>query len=76
MRNNVSVELKYAEDAQVGEDDKLDESKEEETPLSQIAKVVYKNGKQSPPKNLIVNYRSILGLSQEYYRRDRRRDRT
>jgi hypothetical protein len=39
MRNNVQLELKYDEDG-----GGLDESKEEETPLQQLAKVIEKNG--------------------------------
>ena len=39
MRNNVQLELKYEEDG-----GGLDESKEEETPLQQLAKVIEKNG--------------------------------
>ncbi len=37
MRHNINVEIKYQSS---NKDDDLDESKEEETPLSQIAKII------------------------------------
>lgn len=40
MRHSSNVEVKYED-----EDEKLEESKEEETPMQQIAKVVEKHGK-------------------------------
>lgn len=40
MRHDVNVDVKYED-----EEDKLEESKEEETPYSQIARVIEKNGK-------------------------------
>lgn len=46
MRHNVSVEVKY-QDVEGGNgenEEKLDDSKEEETPMQQIAKVIEKNG--------------------------------
>ena len=48
MRHEINVEVKYDD-----EDDRLEESKEEETPLAQIAKVVEKNGKV---QLFILNY--------------------
>lgn len=60
MRNNVQLELKYDEDA-----GGLDESKEEETPLQQLAKVIEKNG----TKPIILKhspYRTILDLPPSY----------
>ena len=41
MRNSKSIEVKMNTPE---EDNRLDESKEEETPLQQIAKIVEKNG--------------------------------
>ena len=43
MRHDVNVEVKYQDEGE-GNEEKLDESKEEETPMSQIAKVIEKNG--------------------------------
>ena len=65
MRNNVQLELKYDEDG-----GGLDESKEEETLLQQLAKVIEKNGTQ-----LIIMkhspYRTILDLPPGYPRGQR-----
>jgi hypothetical protein len=41
MRHNVNVDIKYHDAV---DDEKLDESKEEETPMQQIAKIIEKNG--------------------------------
>jgi hypothetical protein len=59
MRNNVQLELKYDEDGG------LDESKEEETPLQQLAKVIEKNGKQ-PIIMKHSPYRTILDIPPCY----------
>ncbi len=59
MRNNVQLELKYDEDGG------LDESKEEETPLQQLAKVIEKNGNQ-PIIMKHSPYRTILDLPSCY----------
>lgn len=47
MRDNTIVEVKYGSNTNESEPDNrhLDESKEEETPVAQIAKIVEKNGK-------------------------------
>jgi hypothetical protein len=50
MRHEVNVEVKYQDEGGEGNEEKLDDSKEEETPMSQIAKVIEKNGMCS--KNL------------------------
>jgi hypothetical protein len=44
MRHEVNVEVKYQDEGGEGNEEKLDDSKEEETPMSQIAKVIEKNG--------------------------------
>jgi hypothetical protein len=41
MRHNTNVEVKYQDD---NGEEKLDDSKEEEMPLMQIARVIEKNG--------------------------------
>lgn len=55
MRHDVNVEVKYQDDGEGGNEEKLDESKEEETPMSQIAKVIEKNGMGHSYYNLQVN---------------------
>ena len=55
MRHNVSVEVKY-QDGEGGNgenEEKLDDSKEEETPMQQIAKVIEKNGNLTLIENFV-----------------------